>query len=76
MPTPAEYLEAAHLMAKGRAHRIADRATFEEEESPAGTVGAWVPIEVWITAEELAQIQELERRRLAQEDRDDGSHHA
>ena len=57
MPEPADYMEAAHVLARGRNHRLRFQEEPEEVEDPdTGARGAWVPIDVWVCADEVERI--------------------
>lgn len=57
MPTPEEYLAAAHAMARGRTHRIRPGDPVAEvEDEDLGATGAWVPIDVWVSADEVEAV--------------------
>ena len=58
VPTPKEYQQAAHALARGRMHRMVKGEGVEEDllDDPAKTAGAWVSLDVFIPADEVAKI--------------------
>ena len=62
MPNQRDYFEAAHALARGRDHRIVHKGPEVEETDREGALGAWVPIEMWITADEVEAF--LKSRKL------------
>lgn len=55
--SPEQYREVAHLLARGRDHRFREDTVVSEEVHPSGSsVGAWVTLDVWVSAQDVARM--------------------